>query len=55
MAEELRREAFGGSPVADLRLAPFFPVGTAVDIEPMEIPYRVRRYDAGYRPGPDAR
>ena len=41
--------------VPDLKLAPFFPVGTAIDVEPVELPYRVRRYDSGYRLGRDAR
>ncbi len=43
------------SPLPDLKLAPFFPAGTAVEVEPVELPYRVRRYDAGYRPGRNAR
>ena len=43
-----------GSLLPDLKLAPFFPTGTAVEVEPIELPYRVRRYDAGYRPGRDA-
>lgn len=45
----------GSSLVADLKLAPFFPAGAAADVEPVELPYRVRRHAAGYRPGRDPR
>ena len=43
-----------GSLLPVLKLAPFFPTVTAMDVESIELPYRVRRYDAGYRPGRDA-
>ncbi len=44
-----------GVPLPDLKLAPLFPEGTVVEVEPAELPYRVRRHDAGYRPGRAAR
>lgn len=41
--------------VGELKLAPFFPAGTSLQVETVELPYRVRRYAAGYRTGRDAR